>query len=293
MAAAAPQMTHNTPDKFIKSQAWTLSVTLHFALAAALVAFARFGSLAPACTDFAPGESEVAISHVGLLTAEQEARLTRPSRAADPAPVALEPEPIPAEPVAPEAIVQSLAAEPSPDAAATGQAPQPVTLEAQASPTSSSPTRAPVALASSTTSSPVANTSQALTAGAAGPIGSADGDAQSHAPSESAPGTSAPTSGSGDTTGDVEFGATVRNLLRPRYPADARRANEQGTVLLEVEVHADGTVGSIRVLSDAGHPRLVTAALSALHDATFKPAQRDGKPVGSVLRIPFRFVIRD
>jgi TonB family protein len=60
-------------------------------------------------------------------------------------------------------------------------------------------------------------------------------------------------------------------------------------VLLEVEVLPDGRAGQVRVLLAPDYPRLVEAAVEATRKATFRPALLDGRPVRSVIEIPFRF----
>lgn len=86
-------------------------------------------------------------------------------------------------------------------------------------------------------------------------------------------------------------GVRIVQLPSPRYPAAARRAGEQGLVLLEVEVRADGSAGQVRVVKSPGHRRLVDAAIEAVKRARFKPATRDRQPIAQRVRIPYRFVL--
>ncbi|MGD0464727.1 MAG: energy transducer TonB [Tepidisphaeraceae bacterium] len=83
-----------------------------------------------------------------------------------------------------------------------------------------------------------------------------------------------------------------RGLPIPDYPPESRRRGEQGLVLLDVEVKADGTPGAITVVKDPGFPRLVDAAIEASREAAFEPAKVDGVPVIAHIRIPFRFVLQ-
>jgi protein TonB len=108
----------------------------------------------------------------------------------------------------------------------------------------------------------------------------------------------APESGSGDGTGDrggaegtpgVAGGAAGLRLPAPVYPRESRRRGEQGTVVLDVDVSADGAVTSVRVIDSAGYPRLAAAAVEALKGHVFPPATRGGRAVPCTLRIPFRF----
>jgi len=76
-----------------------------------------------------------------------------------------------------------------------------------------------------------------------------------------------------------------------RYPAAALRAQASGTVLVEVVVEADGSVGPPRILKSPS-PLLsdeVLTAVKGLHG--FSPALADGKPVRGVLTCPVTFRI--
>ncbi len=90
----------------------------------------------------------------------------------------------------------------------------------------------------------------------------------------------------------VRTGIEVLNLPRPKYPLISRRRGEEGIVLLEVEVHPDGSSGQIKVISEPGHSRLRAAAIDAAEKASFRPARINGRPIRDVVRIPFRFALR-
>lgn len=75
----------------------------------------------------------------------------------------------------------------------------------------------------------------------------------------------------------------------PAYPAAAQRAGDQGTVLLQVEVGADGRPGEVSVVGRSGSRDLDRAAIEAVRGWTFEPAIRDGKPVASSIQVPVEF----
>lgn len=76
----------------------------------------------------------------------------------------------------------------------------------------------------------------------------------------------------------------------PEYPEEERRAGVEGKTVIEVEVLADGTVGSAQVKQGVpGHPELDRAAVEAVMNWKFEPATRDGKPVGMTVNIPLEF----
>ena len=74
----------------------------------------------------------------------------------------------------------------------------------------------------------------------------------------------------------------------PAYPADALRDNVEGTVKLYAIIHADGTVGGIKLLNGVD-PRLDAAAERALSRWQFRPGTKNGDPVDleAVVLIPF------
>ncbi len=83
--------------------------------------------------------------------------------------------------------------------------------------------------------------------------------------------------------------ASVLTYCQPVYPRQSRLLGEQGTVVLFVEIGADGRPGAIVVTKSSGHTRLDAAAVQALRKATFVPARRRGEPVPSVKRIAIAF----
>jgi TonB family protein len=87
-------------------------------------------------------------------------------------------------------------------------------------------------------------------------------------------------------------GTDVAVIPQPIYPKESRRRGEQGTVLLEVEIKPDGSIGEIRIVQNPGHERLVSAAIEAIRKARIEPAVEDGRPIASTVRVPFNFVLR-
>ena len=87
----------------------------------------------------------------------------------------------------------------------------------------------------------------------------------------------------------VRTGAEVLDLPAPEYPDESRRLGEEGLVLLEVEVLADGRAGRIRVLRASAYPRLDEAAVAAVRKARFRPAMAGGAAVRSLVEVPVRF----
>jgi TonB family protein len=71
--------------------------------------------------------------------------------------------------------------------------------------------------------------------------------------------------------------ASIITQTRPVYPALARQARIQGTVLLHAIIDKDGQVAKLEVVS--GHPLLVQSALDAVKQWRYKPTQLNGDPV--------------
>ena len=83
------------------------------------------------------------------------------------------------------------------------------------------------------------------------------------------------------------------NALRARlvYPDEARRLNLTGTVVVEVEVRSDGTVGTLKTLRGV-HPILDDAALEAVRGLKFEPSMVNGTPVAARMSIPIKFQLK-
>lgn len=78
----------------------------------------------------------------------------------------------------------------------------------------------------------------------------------------------------------------------PRYPAESRRAREEGLVILRVLVDERGYVKTIDVYRSSGHPRLDEAARNAVARALFKPYIDGGIAHAASAMIPIEFSLR-
>jgi protein TonB len=77
-------------------------------------------------------------------------------------------------------------------------------------------------------------------------------------------------------------------VLQPAYTDDARGAQIEGKVRVEITVAADGTVTGVRVLQGLGHG-LDEAALEAARGSTFEAGSQCGKPIAMTFTIGMRF----
>ncbi len=71
--------------------------------------------------------------------------------------------------------------------------------------------------------------------------------------------------------------ASLVTQTRPVYPALARQARIQGSVILHAIIDKDGKVAQLEVIS--GHPLLVQSALDAVKQWRYKPTMLNGDPV--------------
>ena len=79
----------------------------------------------------------------------------------------------------------------------------------------------------------------------------------------------------------------------PDYPRLAKRMNEQGKVVLRVELGEDGRVANVAVKTSSGYQRLDDAALNAVKTWRCKPTMRNGVAVSAVALQPFSFVLEE
>ena len=77
----------------------------------------------------------------------------------------------------------------------------------------------------------------------------------------------------------------------PRYPSDALRNGESGTVLVRIEVGADGEPTSVSVVARSGSRSLDRAAVQAAKRWRFRPAQQNGRAVAGAVEVPIAFAL--
>ena len=83
--------------------------------------------------------------------------------------------------------------------------------------------------------------------------------------------------------------------IPPEYPQFAKNQNIQGTVVLDVEVFEDGTVGKVEVIQSllAGPGGLDEAAIKAVKQWKFQPAKSNGAPIACWVQFPIDFTLRN
>lgn len=77
-------------------------------------------------------------------------------------------------------------------------------------------------------------------------------------------------------------------LAKPAYPAIARAAHAQGSVVVQVLIDEEGKVIAAAAIS--GHPLLQAACVKAARESTFTPMKLDGSPVKISGVLQYNFV---
>jgi protein TonB len=88
---------------------------------------------------------------------------------------------------------------------------------------------------------------------------------------------------------EVRTAAVVQaaSCEKPEYPPAARRANETGTVRLQMLIDENGKVVDSKVERSSGSRRLDEAARAALELCRFRPATVNGKPTRAWARLEY------
>jgi protein TonB len=73
----------------------------------------------------------------------------------------------------------------------------------------------------------------------------------------------------------------------PNYPALARQARIEGTVVIDAVIDVSGNVVEAKVVS--GHPLLLAAALEAVRQWKFEPTYLNEQPVPVALLVTVEF----
>lgn len=100
--------------------------------------------------------------------------------------------------------------------------------------------------------------------------------------------------GGGDGSGSGYAHVAYGRNPGPEYPVEARRRAEEGTVLLRIEVGADGSVERVEIAQSSGFESLDDSATETVRRRwQFVPALRDGTAVESWCMVPIRFALTE
>lgn len=84
-----------------------------------------------------------------------------------------------------------------------------------------------------------------------------------------------------------------RNNPKPVYPLIARRKGYEGTVMLNVYVLENGSVGEIGMDKSSTHKILDEAAIKAVNKWSFIPGKKNGTVSAGWVKIPIKFQLND
>jgi TonB family protein len=87
------------------------------------------------------------------------------------------------------------------------------------------------------------------------------------------------------------FDAAYLNNQAPPYPSMSRSLQEEGEILLEVEIDALGKVSNIKIEKSSGFKRLDSAALKAVKNWQFVAAKKNNQSIASKVQIPINFIL--
>ena len=88
-----------------------------------------------------------------------------------------------------------------------------------------------------------------------------------------------------------ELSVVCPKRSQPNYPSVAKRMNQQGKVLLRVELGEDGRVTNAEVKTSSGYRQLDDAALGTVKTWRCNPAMRNGVAVQAVALQQFSFIL--
>ena len=82
----------------------------------------------------------------------------------------------------------------------------------------------------------------------------------------------------------------INNLI---YPKKAKKANAEGTVIVQAYINKKGSVVDCKVMYGMPNTGMNESAINAIKKTKFKPAIKDGKPIGTWMSIPVHFGLND
>lgn len=116
-------------------------------------------------------------------------------------------------------------------------------------------------------------------------------DAPAEAPAEETPPPAPAAESAPAPAPPADRGAEPVDRVQPEYPRAALRAREQGTVLLRVEVDAQGIPVSVEIERSSRSRELDRAAREAVSQWVFRPAIENGQAVASTVTVPVDFSV--
>lgn len=141
---------------------------------------------------------------------------------------------------------------------------------------------------------PVVTTSElAMTAAEIPAVAAQSQSASSSSTNTASSSAAAPVVGGGSQSGIAA--PSILAKVDPVYPMAARQAGLEGTVVLKVQILANGRPGEIAVARSTGHAALDDAAIAAVGKWRFVPAKdrASGRTVACTTTLPITFRLHD
>ena len=105
--------------------------------------------------------------------------------------------------------------------------------------------------------------------------------------------TSGAAAGAGATTGNETRPVRPVRMDAPQYPRDALRRGEEGHVIVEFTINAQGTTEDITIVEAEPRGSFDNEARRAVSRWTFEPALQDGRPIAQRIRHTLEFNLND
>jgi protein TonB len=102
------------------------------------------------------------------------------------------------------------------------------------------------------------------------------------------------TTGGGNSKSGGIAAPGILSKVDPAYPSASRKAGQVGTVMLRIEILANGRTGDISVVQSTGYSALDDAAIAAVGQWQFVPAKdlATGRAVACTTTLPVSFRLR-
>lgn len=84
----------------------------------------------------------------------------------------------------------------------------------------------------------------------------------------------------------------IKNYSQPEYPADLRKRNIEGEVIVSLRIDEKGNVHDLKINKSSGFSSFDQAALKAVSKWEFKPALKDQQKVQVIVNLPIRFELK-
>ncbi len=91
---------------------------------------------------------------------------------------------------------------------------------------------------------------------------------------------------------DVRAMADFKSCAKPKWPEEAFKKEQTGTVTLGFEISDTGKVLNSQVIKSSGHVSLDEAARTGIEVCTFIPGQHNGKAVRSPMKMQYVWLLK-